>query len=94
MMRTSFMISNTIPSRNSTSDMVVEMEKRGKDEQGAGGELKDQLVGRNGGEETLYYSYYSHNAWNRTNKNLSIHVFIYLPIYNTILLIRIRKQAQ
>ena len=61
-MRAFFIISNTIPSRNSTSDIIVKMEKRDRDRQAAEKELKDQLVNRNGGKERLYYSYYSHNA--------------------------------
>ena len=56
-MRAFSIVSNTIPGRNSTSDMVVEMEKHGRDGQGAGGDLKDQLVGRNGGEERLLTDY-------------------------------------
>ena len=62
MIRAFFIISNTIFGRNSTSDMVVEMKKRGRDGQGAKGKLKDQLISRNGGEERIYYSCYSYNT--------------------------------
>ena len=41
---------------------MIEIEKRGRDGQEAREKLKDQLINRNGGKKTLYYSYYSHNA--------------------------------
>ena len=49
-------------SHRPTSDIIIEIERRNKDGYEAKGELKDQLVNRNGGKKMLYYSFYSYNA--------------------------------